>query len=68
MALTRAARLRAALDRLHWSGRALAAILEQDERKVRRWAAGVYNPPEAVLVWLEILADFHDAHPAPDRE
>jgi ribosome-binding protein aMBF1 (putative translation factor) len=62
-----ATRLRAALDRLHWSGRSLAAILGQDERKVRRWAAGAYEPPEDVLTWLERLAAFHDANPAPAK-
>jgi hypothetical protein len=60
--MTPADRLRAALDRLHWSG---AAILNEDERRVRRWAAGVYDPPENVLVWLERLAAFHEANPAP---
>jgi ribosome-binding protein aMBF1 (putative translation factor) len=62
-----ATRLRTALDRLHWSGRSLAAILGEDERKVRRWAAGAYDPPEIVLAWLERLAAFHDANPAPRR-
>ena len=66
--VTSADRLRAALDRLHWSGRSLAAILGQDERKVRRWAAGAYEPPEDVLAWLERLAAFHDANPAPARQ
>ena len=47
------------------SGRSLAAILGQDERKVRRWAAGAYEPPEDLLAWLERLAAFHEANPAP---
>jgi ribosome-binding protein aMBF1 (putative translation factor) len=66
--MTPAARLRAALDHLHWSCRSLAAILGRDERRVRRWAAGDYEPPEDVLAWLERLAAFHDAHPPPARE
>jgi ribosome-binding protein aMBF1 (putative translation factor) len=57
----------AALDRLHWSGRLLATILGKDERQVRRWAAGAYEVPEDVLAWLERLAAFHDAHPAPGQ-
>lgn len=65
--MTPSDRLRAALDRLHWSGRALAAILGEDERKVRRWAAGVYQPREDDLAWLERLAAFHDANPPPER-
>jgi hypothetical protein len=60
--------LRAALYRLHWSGRSLAAIPGQDERKVRRWAAGAYEPPEDVLAWRERLAVFYGANPAPARE
>jgi ribosome-binding protein aMBF1 (putative translation factor) len=63
--MTPSARLRAALAELHWSGRGLAAILRRDERMVRRWAAGTYQPPEDVLTWLEALASFHAAHPPP---
>ncbi len=33
-------RFRAILDELHWSLRALAEMLEGDERNVRRWASG----------------------------
>lgn len=63
--MTPATRLRAALTSLHWSQRGLAAILRQDERQVRRWLSGDYEPPEAVLVWLEKLADFHTRHMPP---
>jgi hypothetical protein len=65
---TRAERLSAALDRLHWSGRSLAATLGEDERKVRRWLAGTYEAPPDVLAWVERLAAFHAAHPPPVKE
>lgn len=63
--MTPSERLRAALDALHWSGRGLAAILGEDERKVRRWAAGAYEPPADLLRWLENMAAFHRANPPP---
>lgn len=65
--MTSGERLRAALHRLHWSGRALAAILDEDERKVRRWLADTYEPREDVLPWIERLAAFHEANPPPTR-
>lgn len=37
-------------------------------RPDRLRAAGAYEPPEDVLAWLERLAAFHDANPAPARE
>lgn len=63
--MTPAARLEAALDALRWSGRSLAAVLRLNERTVRRWAAGEYDPPPAVLAWLETLAACHRANPPP---
>lgn len=58
-------RLSFALATLHWSGRGLAAILKTDERKVRRWASGAYQPPIEIVEWLEMLAAFHARHPPP---
>lgn len=63
--MTPADRLHAALATLHWSQRGLAGILRVDERQVRRWAQGAYEPPDEVLTWLETLAAFHEAHPVP---
>jgi ribosome-binding protein aMBF1 (putative translation factor) len=63
--VTPADRIRAALATLHWTGRGLAAVLQRDERQVRRWTSGAYEPPVELLAWLEKLAAFHDAHPAP---
>jgi len=60
-----ATRLAAALKALHWSNVALAAELRRDEKQVRRWLSGSYDPPMAVLDWLERLAECHRANPAP---
>ena len=64
---TPSTRLTSALSTLHWSQRSLARIIGADERRVRRWAAGVYQAPEDVLVWLETLSTFHLTHPCPPR-
>ena len=61
-------RLRHALHALHWTQRGLAAILGQDERRVRRWLAGTYETPRDVLEWLERLAGFHMDNPPPRRD
>ena len=58
-------RFRSCLEALSWSGRGLAALLNVDERQVRRWAKGDYSIPEPTAAWLETLARFHEAHPAP---
>lgn len=49
-------RLSTALDALNWSGRSLAVLLGMNERTVRRWVSGAYEPPEPVLEWIEELA------------
>ena len=58
-------RFRHCLDALNWTQRGVAALLEVDERQVRRWASGQYQIPEPIAAWLETLARFHEAHPAP---
>lgn len=60
-------RLREALDTLHWSRATLARILQKDKTQVQRWWLGEYEPPENVIVWLEMLAAVHHAHPEPKR-
>ena len=65
--MTAADRLRSALDRLHWGGQSLATILGVNERTVRRWCAGQNDAPQAVLDWLDRLAAFVDANPAPTK-
>ena len=57
-------RFRFCLAALNWSQRGLAALLGIDERQVRRWASGSSIPP-SVAAWLELLAAFHEANPAP---
>lgn len=59
-------RLRECLALLSWSQRGLAAILDMDERQVRRWAAGA-TIPDDIGAWLERLARFHERNPPPAR-
>lgn len=66
--MTPASRLDAALTTLQWSGRTLASLLRRDKTQVRRWLQGTYQPPDNVLAWVETLAAFHEANPAPGRE
>ncbi len=53
------------LASLRWTQRGLAAILECDDRLVRRWASGEADIPASVAAWLETLAQAHDAIPPP---
>ena len=57
-------RLRECLAALRWTQRGLAAVLDVDERQVRRWAAGA-GVPEAVAAWLERAARWHEKNPPP---
>ena len=59
-------RFRKCLALIGWSGRQLAAMLDMDERQVRRWAAGA-SIPIAVAGWLERLATCHESNPPPDK-
>jgi ribosome-binding protein aMBF1 (putative translation factor) len=58
-------RFRTCLDAIGWSGRWLAAMLQVDERQVRRWASGQYAIPDNIGDWLETLADVHERNPPP---
>jgi plasmid maintenance system antidote protein VapI len=58
-------RLRTALASLRWTQRGLAAILECDDRIVRRWIDGQADIPASVAAWLETLAQCHEAAPPP---
>ena len=60
-------RFRECLDFVGWSQRGFADYVRVDERQVRRWAAGQYSIPEPIAAWLDMLARFHEAHPAPQR-
>lgn len=59
------ARFHEALASLRWTQRGLAAILECDDRLVRRWASGEADIPASVAAWLETLAQCHEATPPP---
>lgn len=43
---------RAAVERLQWSYRGLADMVQVDERQVRRWAAGA-AVPAPIAAWIE---------------
>jgi hypothetical protein len=58
-------RFRECLDALSWSQRGVADLLRVNERQVRRWATGQYLIPDKVAAWLDTLASFHAANPAP---
>jgi hypothetical protein len=58
-------RLRECLDALVWTQRGLARLLDRQEGTVRQWARGAVKIPDDVAVWLEHLAQFHEANPAP---
>lgn len=59
------ARFKACLTALHWTQRGLAAILEYDDRLIRRWASGDAPIPASVATWLETLTQAHEALPPP---
>lgn len=58
-------RLRECLASLGWTQRGLARLVQRQEGSVRQWARGVVGVPPEVAAWLDALATFHDAHPAP---
>jgi hypothetical protein len=62
----RNARLRDALNALCWSGSALGHATGNRASTGRRWANGTRDAPDAVLIWIEDLARYHDAHPPPE--
>lgn len=64
---TRGTRFNAALKACHWSVRHVAPLIQWDDRTVRHWLSGRYEPPEEVLVWIETLAEVHNANPPPQR-
>lgn len=62
-----ATRLRSALNRLHWSAQTIATLLDVNERTARRWISGQNPAPDNVLTWLERMAAYMDANPAPRK-
>ena len=59
-------RFKECLDAIGWTGRELGRQLGVDERQVRRWA-GSAEVPDQIAKWIEHLAQFHKANPAPRR-
>jgi hypothetical protein len=55
------AEVRAILDRLQWSPRILADVLNTDPRAARRWFAGSHFVPPPVADWLRALDRFASA-------
>lgn len=64
---TPATRLRTALAACHWSVRHVAPLINWDERTIRHWLSGRYEPPPEILAWLERLAAYALANPPPPR-
>jgi len=58
-------RLRICIAILGWSLRDLASRTGRRQTTVMRWANGLSPVPPKVAAWLETLAAFHAAHPAP---
>jgi transcriptional regulator with XRE-family HTH domain len=58
-------KLRQALERLGWTAAILADQIGAGRSTVKGWMAGKYDPPHAVLVWLDGLAAHHASHPPP---
>ena len=56
---------RAHLEALCWTQRGLAALLGVSPTIVNRWAIDHTDVPEPVATWLEGLAAYLAAHPAP---
>lgn len=58
-------RLDLALCTICWGAVELSEAADINYRTVRRWLSGQNDAPDWLLVWLETLAAFHDAHPVP---
>jgi len=60
-------RLLVCLSVLGWSERDLARRTGRHQTTIVRWAKGLSPVPGEEAAWLETLAAFHIAHPAPRR-
>jgi len=58
-------RLLVCLAVIGWSGHELARRTGRPQTTVRRWTTGETPMPADVAAWVETLAAFHRAHPAP---
>lgn len=55
------------LSIMHWSPVALARACGVVERTAWRWKSGESAMPDHLVAWLEDLARYHNAHPAPEK-
>ena len=60
-----AVRLVECLAAVRWTQGDLARAIGEDKQQVRRWISGTYAIPRHVGDWIERLARFHRANPAP---
>lgn len=58
-------RLSQCLHAIHWTPANLSRATRVSERTVHRWISGAYPMPERLAAWVEVLAEFHEAHPPP---
>jgi len=58
-------RLLVCLAILGWSERELARRADRHQTTITRWVKGLSPVPGEEAAWLEMLAAFHVAHPAP---
>ncbi len=58
-------RLLVCLAILGWSERELARRSDRHQTTITRWVKGLSPMPGEEAAWLETLAAFHVAHPAP---
>jgi len=58
-------RLLVCLAVIGWPERELARRTGRQQTTARRWTGGQTPVPADVAAWVEALAAFHQAHPAP---
>lgn len=60
-------RLRRAMDTLRWTMADLADAADTSPSTVRRWINAEYEMPMPLLAWIEDLARYVGARPAPPK-
>jgi hypothetical protein len=50
-----------ALDHVHWTQKQVAQLLECELSLIEAWAAGKEHIPPEIGMWLEALAETHEA-------
>ena len=54
-------------EAIGWSIQHTADRLGVNERTVRRWDSGEFDPPSAIVAWLRKIAAYIDRNPPPAR-